>query len=220
MYDVEKKKLLDITLQMLSNDLVIGSSGNASIRVGEHVLITPSSINYDTMGVEDIVVLDMDERVIEGHRTPSIESPTHLAVYRERKDAKAIVHSHSVYATSFALLDRALPNIIDEVVPKLGGEIRLAKYAMPGTEELAENVVASLVDRSAVFMKNHGALCIGKDIDEALHFAILLERTCKTYLLALQAVTTMAPTILPEEAVEVGKSLWEFKRMSRMGQDE
>jgi L-fuculose-phosphate aldolase len=216
MYDKEKQELLDTTLKMLENDLVIGSSGNASLRVGNHVLITPSSVHYDSMCVDDIVVVDLDERVIEGHRTPSIESPTHLSIYKNRQDAKAVVHSHSVYATAFALLDRSLPSIIDEVVPKFGGDVRLAKYGMPGTDDLAVNVVEALEDRSAVFMKNHGALCIGKDLDEALHFAILLERTCRTYLVALQADQ---PTILPEEAVEVGRSLWEFKRMSRMNEE-
>ena len=216
MYENEKQELRDITLKMISNDLVIGSSGNASVRVGEHVIITPSSVHYDTMIVDDIVVVDLEERVIEGHRTPSVESPTHLQIYKHRSDAKAVVHSHSVYATTLALLDRALPSIIDEVVPKFGGEVRLAKYAMPGTDELAENVVKALEDRSAAFMKNHGALCIGKDLEEALHFAILLERTCKSFLLALQVDQ---PTTLPEEAIEVGKSLWEFKRMSRMNED-
>ncbi len=215
MYEVERQKLLEITLQMLKHDLVIGSSGNASLRVGDHVLITPSSVRYDTMVVDDIVVLDLEEKIIEGHRTPSIESPTHLAIYKQRTDAKAIVHSHSVYATAFALLDRALPPIIDEVVPKLGGDVRLARYGMPGTDELAENVVEALEERSGVFMKNHGALCIGMDLDDAIHLTILLERTCKTYLLALQAGK---PTVLPDDAVDVGRSLWEFKRMSRLNQ--
>lgn len=216
MYENEKQELLDVTLKMISNDLVIGSSGNASLRIGEHVIITPSSVHYDTMTVDDIVVVDLEERVIEGHRTPSVESPTHLLIYKNRPDAKAIVHSHSVYATAIALLDRPLPSIIDEVVPKFGGDIKLAKYGMPGTDDLAEHVVEALEDRSAVFMKNHGALCIGKDLEEALHFAILLERTCKTYLVALQVDQ---PTILPEDAIEVGRSLWEFKRMSRMNED-
>jgi L-fuculose-phosphate aldolase len=216
MYDDMKQELVRISQEMLKEDLVIGSSGNASVRVGEHVLITPSSIQYDTMVVDDIVVLDLKERVIEGHRTPSIESPTHVEIYKNRDDAKAIVHSHSVYATALALLDRSLPPIIDEVVPKLGAKIRLAKYAIPGSDELADNVVEALIGRNAVFLKNHGALTIGNDLDEALHFAVLLERTCKTYLLALQAGN---PTILPEEAVEIGESIYEFKKQSRKYQE-
>ncbi len=207
MHEAEKKELLDITHEMLRENLVIGSSGNASFRVEDNIVITPSAVRYETMTAEDVMILDLEGNVLEGHRNPSVESPTHLEIYRRRSDAKAVVHAHSVYATALALLDRHLLPVIDEVVPKLGGEIRLAEYAMPGTKALAENVVVALEDRSAVFLKNHGALCIGKSLKDALHNSVLLERTCKIYLLALQIGT---PTQLPEDVIEDEMDLWEM----------
>lgn len=209
MYDKEKKELLQICKEMVENDLVVGSSGNASLRVGDHVLITPSSVQYKTMMAENIMVLDLEGNVVEGELNPSVESPTHLEIYRQREDAGAVVHSHSIYTTALALLQMPLPPVLDEVVPKLGGEIRVTSYAMPGTKELAKNVVEALDMRSAVLIANHGAVCCAKTIRKAMEKAILLERTCKIYLLAKQIGN---PIHLPEDVVEDEADLWEIMR--------
>ena len=209
MYDREKKELLQICKEMVENDLVVGSSGNASMRVGDHVLITPSSVQYSTMTAENIMVLDLEGDVVEGDLNPSVESPTHLEIYRQREDVGAVVHSHSIYTTALALLHMPLPPVLDEVVPKLGGEIRVTSYAMPGTKELAKNVVEAMDMRSAVLIANHGAVCCAKTIRKAMEKAILLERTCKIYLLAKQIGD---PIQLPEDVVEDEADLWEIMR--------
>ncbi len=209
MYEEEKDLLLQVCTDMLRANLVIGSSGNVSMRVDDHVVITPSSVPYATMKTEDFVVLDLDAKTVEGFRNPSIEKYAHLELYKSRTDAKAVVHSHGEYSTALALLNRPLPPVIDEVVPKLGGEIRLAPYAMPGTKELAKNIVEAMEKRSAALMANHGAICIGKSPREAFEYSLLLERTCKIYLLALQIDT---PTQLPEEVVEDEADVWEMMR--------
>jgi len=208
-YEETKKELLDICIQMLKNDLVIGSAGNASIRVDDHVVITPSSIHYSEMSSDDMVVLDLNGGVLEGSRNPSIEYKMHLELYNTREDAKAIVHTHSVYACAMAILNEPLPPIIDETVPKLGSEIRVSKYAMPGTKDLATNVREAMEDRSAALIGNHGAVCIAKTLKEALHLAILLERICKIYMIAKQVGT---PAYLPEEVVEDEQDVWEMMR--------
>jgi L-fuculose-phosphate aldolase len=208
-YETEKKELLEICKEMVENDLVVGSSGNASLRIGDHVLITPSSVQYMTMTANDIMVLDLEGNVIEGELNPSVESPTHLEIYRRREDAGAVVHSHSIYTTALALLHMPLPPVLDEVVPKLGGEIRVTSYAMPGTNELAKNVVEAMDMRSAALIANHGAVCCAKTIRKAMEKAILLERTCKIYLLAKQIGD---PIHLPEDVVEDEADLWEIMR--------
>jgi L-fuculose-phosphate aldolase len=208
-YDKEKKELLQICKEMVEYDLVVGSSGNASMRVGDHVLITPSSVQYTAMMAENIMVLDLEGNVVEGELNPSVESPTHLEIYRHREDARAVVHSHSIYTTALALLHIPLPPVLDEVVPKLGGEIRVTSYAMPGTKELAKNVVEAMDMRSAVLIANHGAVCCAKTIRKAMEKAILLERTCKIYLLAKQIGD---PIHLPEDVVEDEADLWEIMR--------
>ncbi len=209
MYDEERQQLVDITMRMLEENLVIGSSGNASLKVGEHVVITPSSVHYVSMTKDDVVILDMDNNAVEGHRNPSVESQSHLEIYRQREDIRAIVHSHSIYATALAVLRKPLPPILDEVVPKLGGDIRVAEYAMPGTKDLAMNVVKAFEDRSAALLANHGAFCGGKTLDDALFNAILLERTCRIYMTALQAGE---PTELPEDVVEDEADIWDMMR--------
>ena len=135
MYDDVKKEILNICLEMIKNDLVIGSSGNVSVCVNDHVVITPSSIFYTEMAVDDMVVIDLDGKVIEGKRNPSVEWQMHLAIYHDRADVKAVVHTHSIYASTMAITHESLPPIIDETVPKLGSDVKVTTYYMPGTKD-------------------------------------------------------------------------------------
>jgi ribulose-5-phosphate 4-epimerase/fuculose-1-phosphate aldolase len=209
MYEKEKKELLDICLEMIKHDLVIGSSGNASLRVGDHVVISPSSVHYTEMTVDDVVVIDMEGDEVEGTRNPSVETPMHLEIYRNRDDARAVVHTHSVYTSSMAVLHEPLPPIIDEIVPKLGAGIRVSKYAMPGTKLLGKNVVEVLEDRSAALIANHGAVCIAKTLKDALFLSVLLERAAKIYMTARQVGK---PIELPEDVVEDEQDIWDMMR--------
>ncbi|MFW9810757.1 MAG: class II aldolase/adducin family protein, partial [Candidatus Thorarchaeota archaeon] len=176
MYEQEKKELLEICLEMIKHDLVIGSSGNASLRVGDHVVISPSSVHYTDMTVDDIVVIDMDGNEVEGTRNPSVEKPMHLEIYKTRNDALAVVHTHSLYASALAVLHEPLPPILDEIVPKLGAGVRVSEYAMPGTKQLGKNVVEAMNERSAALIANHGAVCCSKTLKDALFLSILFER--------------------------------------------
>jgi L-fuculose-phosphate aldolase len=207
MYEEQKKELLDICLEMVENDLVIGSSGNVSVRVNDHIIITPSSIHYTEMKAEDMVVIDLTGEVIECTRNPSVEWQMHLQLYNTRAIAGAVVHTHSIYVSAMAVLGESLPPIIDETVPKLGSHIRVSEYAKPGTKQLGLNVGKAMEDRSAALIANHGGVCIAKNLKKALHLAIVLERTCKIYMLAKQVGT---PKHLPDEVVEEEQDLWEM----------
>ena len=207
MYENEREQMLEICKEMLEKDLVVGSAGNVSMRVEDHIIITPSSVRYTEMNPEDFMVMDMNADVVEGDRNPSTELPMHLAVYKNRTDALAIIHSHSIYASAMALLNKSLPPILDELVPKLGGEIKVTSYEMPGSSELGNRVVEAMELRSAVLIGNHGALCCGSSLREALDVAILLERACKIYMIALQLGT---PSQLPEDVVEMESDLWQM----------
>jgi L-fuculose-phosphate aldolase len=143
-YEDTKKELLDICLKMIENDLVIGSSGNVSVRIDDHVVITPSSIHYTEMKVEDMVVIDMQGEVIEGSRNPSVEWQMHVALYQDRSDATVVIHSHSIYASAMAIKRLPLPPILDEIVPKLGSDIRVTEYYMPGSKDLGKTVVKQI----------------------------------------------------------------------------
>ncbi|MHA1862746.1 MAG: class II aldolase/adducin family protein [Candidatus Thorarchaeota archaeon] len=207
MHEDTKKELLDICLKMVENDLVIGSSGNASVRVDDDVIITPSSVHYTEMKVEDMVVINLKGDVLEGFRNPSVEWQMHLELYNTRSNVNAVVHTHSIYASAMAVLNESLPPMIDETVPKLGSHIRVSEYAMPGTNQLGKNVGTAIEERSAALIANHGAVCIAKTLEKALHLSIVLERTCKIYMIAKQVGT---PKHLPAEVVEDEQDLWEM----------
>ncbi|TFF95337.1 class II aldolase/adducin family protein [Candidatus Thorarchaeota archaeon] len=206
MYNDQKIELLRTCQKMRELEMVIGSSGNVSTRAGEHVVITPSGIPYLKMRAADAVVVDLDANIVEGDHKPSMETPTHLNIYRNHEEVRAIVHSHSVYASALAALRKQLPPVIDEIIPSLGGNIRVAEYGIPGTSELAENVLAALDDRSGVLLANHGSLAIGPSLETAFHNAVLIERACKIYIIG----STMGDLhILPKEAQEVERKMWE-----------
>ncbi len=212
-----KNKVLKTCQNMQNAELVIGSSGNASFRIvdTDNIAITPSSVDYSCMGAEDVMIINMAGDIVEGDRNPSIEYPLHLAIYKARPDVNAIVHTHCIYASAMAVLQKPLPPIVDEFVIRLGGQVEVAKYGMPGTEELAKNVVAALGPRNAVFLANHGALCCGPTLDIALHNSLLLERVAHIYLLASAAAGgRMKLPILPFEAIKTQQEMFEFmKRM-------
>lgn len=191
--------------------LVAGSSGNVSRRVDDaHIAITPTSIPYESLTAEEIVIVDLESgTAVESIREPSYELPMHLTLYRSRPDAGAIVHTHSPYVTTLSVLRRPLPPIIDEMVIALGGQIEVAEYAFTGTDTIGTNVVRALGERSAVMLASHGNVCIGRDLAHALHVAIAMEAIARVYVQALQVGE---PVVLPETSVIAGRRMYEKRR--------
>lgn len=191
--------------------LVAGSSGNVSRRVDDaHIAITPTSIPYESLTAEEIVIVDLESGMaVESIREPSYELPMHLTLYRSRADAGAIVHTHSPYVTTLSVLRRPLPPIIDEMAITLGGPIEVAEYAFTGTDTLGTNVVRALGERSAVMLASHGNVCVGRDLAHALHVAIAMEAIARVYVQALQIGE---PVVLPETSVIAGRRMYEKRR--------
>ena len=146
--------------------LVVGTAGNLSIRAGELVAITPSSVDYDELDPGLVCVVGLDGETVEGERSPSSELPMHLAVYHAT-GAAAIVHTHAPYATTLGTVVDELP-AIHYMIAELGGPVRVAPYATFGSDELAGSVMAALDGRSAVLLGSHGTLTIGDSLEQAL----------------------------------------------------
>lgn len=160
--------------------LVAGSWGNISLRIGaDRIAITPSGLGYDRQQPEDIVLIDMDGRVLEGKRLPSSESRLHTAVYAACPGAQAIIHTHSVYASALAAMRRSIPAVIEDIVQIAGGRVYCADYALPGTQELADNAVRALRGRKAALLANHGAVVWGQSLEDALIVAEVLEKAAQ-----------------------------------------
>ena len=180
-----RHEVVETGRRLLASSLTVGSWGNLSRRAGEDLIaITPSGRSYDALQDTDIVVTDLDGTVRTGHLLPSSELPLHLAIYKAIPNAQAIVHTHSIYASALAVSHRDLPPFVEDLVQLTGGAVRCAAYALPGTPELGARVKEALGGCRAAFLANHGAVCWGTSLQEALTCAELLEKACHIYLAA------------------------------------
>ena len=209
-WQAEKRVVLEAALQMVARGLVVGKTGNVSLRLppegGREILaITPSRREYDLLNVDDIQVVDFEAEPVEGDLPPSVETMLHIGIYKARKNIKAVLHTHSVFASAIAVAGLEIPPILEDQIVFLGGEIKLARFAMSGSDELIANVVTALGERNAALLPNHGAVGIGRTMREALTVCELLEKTAKIYCcaLALGKVNT-----LPDEAIESRKGIF------------
>lgn len=184
-----KKELLQAAKDSYNLGLVAGTSGNVSVYDSEEklMIITPSSIPYDTMTIEDLVVLKLDGTIVEGDNKPSSEWKMHAMVFEKRDDVKCVLHTHSPYATGFAVCQESIPVILIEMVPFIGGDVPVAKFGMPGTDEIGEEAIKVLDDRKACLLSNHGTLAIGESISKAFTSSIYLEDAAKIYHIAKNA---------------------------------
>jgi len=203
----EKRIVLEAGQMMLKRSLVVGTFGNVSLRLTpendrELLAISPSQRYYDTLTADDIQVIDFEGDPVEGDLIPSVETMLHIGIYRARKNINAVIHTHSVFASAIAVAGLEIPAILDDQVTFIGGEIKLAKYALSGSQELVENVLAALGERNAVLLPNHGVVGIGRTMRDAFTTCELVEKTAKIYLLA-SALGEVNP--LPAEALEVEK---------------
>jgi L-fuculose-phosphate aldolase len=162
--------------EMLRLGLVSGTSGNVSARERERVHITPTQLPYEQMEEHDLVTLALDGAVLSEGREPSSEWRVHLAVYRARTDAGALVHSHSVHATAWSALGEPLDTGTEELEHAAGGAVLTAPFAPTGSDEIAAAAVEALGERSAVLLGRHGVLALGKSPARALDVCAAVER--------------------------------------------
>jgi len=187
---------------------LLSAGGNVSVRVlGETLLvITPSGKPYMQMAAEDVCVLDFDLKPVAGNLAPSIEAAMHAGIYQTRPDIGAVVHTHQAYASVFALINQPIPALFDEVSLTIGEMVDVIPYALSGTPDLVENVKQAITNRCDCFiMQNHGALNLGKTLEQAWKNAELLEKTAMAYYRAL--ATGKAVTVLPDDTVELVRAL-------------
>ncbi|MFP1623663.1 class II aldolase/adducin family protein [Streptomyces sp. 5K101] len=185
--------------------LVVGTSGNVSVRVGDLVLVTPSGVPYDRLGPDDTVAVDLDGHQVIGTLAPTSELPLHLEVYRSTP-AGALVHTHAVHATAVSTLVPELPPV-HYMTAALGGPVRVAPYALYGTPELARNMLTALRDRTACLLQNHGTVAYGASLAQAYDRTAQLEWMCRVWLTA-SSLPSLTPRLLsPEELTAAATQL-------------
>lgn len=181
-----KKVIVDSGLRMLNSGYTVETWGNISFRDKETNLIylTPSGMDYSTIVEDDVIVCDLDGKIIEGKRKPTIEMGLHLAIYKARPEINAVIHTHPIYSTVISCIGEDMPLIIDEAAQTLGGTVRTAPYALPGSQELADNCVKTLgAETNACLLMSHGAVCVGGTMDAAFKVSTVLEVTAQIYCL-------------------------------------
>jgi len=180
-----KQEVCDWAKQSYNEKLFAGTSGNLSLFDGETMVITPTCVPYETITADDMVVIKLDGTVLEGKYQPSSEWRMHAAVYEAKPEVSAILHTHSPYATAFAVNNRSIPTILIEMVPFLGGDVPLAKFAVPGTKEVGLEAVKVMEDRTGCLLANHGVLAVGDSLIQAHIRAIYVEDAAKICSLAM-----------------------------------
>ncbi|AEH51504.1 class II aldolase/adducin family protein [Pseudothermotoga thermarum] len=161
--------------------------GNISLRTKDgFVVISPSGIPYEERSAEQIPVIDFEGNMVFGSIKPSIEYKLHLEIYKNFKEVKAIIHTHSVYSSVLSVLRKPLPALTESVF-LIAPEIPVSQYAPAGTEELAKNVVEAMKKSKAVIMANHGLICAGGSLEEAFRICENVERNAQIYVLALNS---------------------------------
>ena len=165
---------------LIAKRLVAGSWGNISCRLdNKSIAITPSGRGYETLLPEDIVIIAHDGKVLDGKHVPSSELKVHTAIYEAYPEAGAVIHTHSIYASALAAMHQDVPAIIEDIVQIIGGRVQCAEYALCGTQELAENAVKAMQGHKAALLANHGAVCWGKNLQEALLVSEILEKAAQ-----------------------------------------
>lgn len=181
--DQLRLEIIEIGKKLLTEGFVARSWGNISARLDDtYMLITPSGRTYDDLSVEDIVMVNYHNSRHEGQIEPSSEKEVHCEIYRKRKTINAVIHTHQMNASTVATARREVPAIIDDQAQIIGPSVRVAPYTLAGTKRIAKRVERALRGRNAALMANHGAVCIGRDLEEAFVVCQVLEKTCKAFI--------------------------------------
>ncbi len=202
-YEKERKELIAYGKKLVEAGLTKGTGGNLSIFIPDtkEMLITPSGIDYFEITPSDIVVMDIEGRIISGERVPSSEWAMHLIFYQQRKDLQAIIHAHTTYCTTIACLREDLP-AVHYMIAVAGKNVRCAEYATFGTKELAQNAYDAMQDRKAVLLANHGILTGGVSLADAFNVLEEVEYTAQLYYLTRSMGN---PIILDDGEMELMK---------------
>jgi len=195
-----KEEVCRLNLQLPANNLVVWTSGNVSMREPEsgYVVIKPSGVKFEDLKPEQMVVVDLEGKIIEGDLKASSDTASHLYIYRYMPQVNGVVHTHSNFATAFAALGKPIPPVLTAIGDEFGGPIPCGGFALIGGEEIGKVVVESIGHSPACLLKNHGVFTVGSTGEQALKAAVMVEDVARTVAIAMQMGT---PDEIPAEYV-------------------
>ena len=209
-----KQEVLETAKRMVEIGLNAGTEGNISARqLDGTIVITPSSLDYNVMTVDDLVVIDLEGNVVEGTRGPSSEKAVHLECYKAFDEVGSVIHSHAMYASMFACARQPIPAAIEESVVFIGGDIPICDFRETGSDDLAREAAKLLTDRSAVLLANHGMVSIGADPYSALRVAALTEKVAQ---IVIGARTIGGEQAVPDQQKQNLHGVYQMMRPHRL----
>ncbi|MDA3813798.1 MAG: class II aldolase/adducin family protein [Candidatus Cloacimonetes bacterium] len=185
LFEEIRNNIASLGKEIAASGFNLGTWGNISARIDDdHFAITPSGIAYETITAEDIIVIDLAGNIIKGNKKPSIELPLHSAIYKAKKNIKAIIHTHSVCCTAFAIARKPIPAVCEDMIQIVGGQVEVAEYFLPGSNELALSAITALKGKTACILANHGLLTAADTLDEAYKISQIVEKSAQAVIYA------------------------------------
>jgi len=183
-----KQELIKICQEIYKQNLVILGEGNISIRVPDkkEMVITPAGNDYTALQPSKMVHVGLDDTVLDKHSKPSSEYRLHRSIYLQRPKVQCIIHTHSPFASTLAVLHQSLPVIIEEMAIFLGGSVLCTNYCPAGSEKLPKEILRTMKEQNAAIIANHGVVVVGKTYDYCIRIAVLIEKMAQIYLAALK----------------------------------
>ncbi len=181
-----REKVYKAHISLWKERLVMWTSGNVSARdkKTDLVVIKPSGVHYEELSPEKMVVVNLNGKVVEGTLKPSVDTKTHLYIYKHMENVNSVIHTHSTYATAFAAAARPIPAHLTAMADFFGGDIPLGRLMIIGGEAIGREIVEKIGKSKAILMQNHGVFTVGRTIEEALKAAIYVEEGAKVLLLS------------------------------------
>jgi L-ribulose-5-phosphate 4-epimerase len=184
MYESERQQMIDAGIAMDRYRLISLSGGNVSMRMGTHILVSPTGMNYEKLVPSDIVVMDPQGRTVEGERRPSVDTVALLHIFANLPAVNAVIHTHQPYATAVGLVMDELPGFCTSLVNTTLGAVKVAPYSGAATFDMGVKTVENVGTKRAVILRNHGVVTVGPTLKDALYAAVYLEDACRSYCAA------------------------------------
>lgn len=206
MFEKEKEDVIRAGMKLDRYGLIALSGGNVSVRMpGGEILMTPSGMIYEDMVPEDVLVMDLDGKILEGERKPSVDSEALLYIFQKLPHVNAVIHTHQPYATGIGLIAEELPCNLTTLANAVRGAVKVCPYVSAASMQMGIEAVEHIGDQLAVILKHHGVISVGDSLKQALYACIYLEETAKTYSVAY-SMNPEVPLLTPEQiqhAVEI-----------------
>ncbi|WP_286909988.1 class II aldolase/adducin family protein [Clostridium sp. UBA1652] len=209
MYDKEKKEVINAGIKLDRYGLIALSGGNVSLKVDEdRVLVTPSGMIYEELETDDIILMDLSGKVIEGNRKASVDTKALLYIYNNMPEINAVIHTHQPYATALGLVEEEFKCNLTTLANATKGSVNVCPFSSAASEQMGVEAVENLNGKLAVILKNHGVITVGNSLKQALYSCVYLEEAAKTYCIAKSMSDNVA--MMTEEQIEQAVKIFDY----------